>query len=523
MATTLSKKAAIAIGLLFYACNSSPVENLEKSFTLKVEQSSGTSDPIKIDFLWVIDNSTSMCEEQLSLTRSFDQFTSKLEDFFRIDPRVAVTSHDMQCDVNDSSIASAGGVFNTIPASKFPPACFESRVRLCATNSDCANMDCVVRGECDIDDPDCTCEGALGEWSCEGAGRTASCRINPNGTVNTQCTRACQTTEECRAVFDDDSYVCQHTTSSRSGWAGCVRPPRTAECPNEVPPVLDGTTLDYFACAATLGVNQERCFLYEQGLNAALAALDKAGSNAQQAQDFLRDDAYLVLIFISDEDDCSVAPNRTINIEDDRDTCALLPTTEVGGPLAPVGHFVNRFKSLKQDPGRVIVAAIAGDSTLESPAEVAADRSLYVESKGSPKTCYHQSYICLSGNGKADYGARYLELTESFGPNGVFTNICDDEGVGPALEAIADTIINVLNKVCLPRPVLDGLVVERTNADGSKVALTEGSGPGTYSIVEGAEDCVVDGVFMPAIAFGDPPTAGEEIIVTYEGDPQLDR
>ncbi len=60
--------AAAICGLaLLVGCNSVPVSGLEKSFTLVVEQEAGTGDPVKIDFLWVMDNSASMCDEQVSL------------------------------------------------------------------------------------------------------------------------------------------------------------------------------------------------------------------------------------------------------------------------------------------------------------------------------------------------------------------------------------------------------------------------------------------------------------------------
>ncbi|PKN57569.1 MAG: hypothetical protein CVU56_10325 [Deltaproteobacteria bacterium HGW-Deltaproteobacteria-14] len=510
----------VLVGAMFAtlgSCNHEPIKGLERSFTLKVEKRSGTGKPIPIDFLWVVDNSSSMCQEQLSLADSFETFTTQIEAFFQIDPRLAVTSHDVQCAIDNTNVFSSKGVFNTIPATAFPPPCQERRTRRCFADSACANMDCVIRGECDADDTTCTCDGPQGEWTCRHP-NTESCVENPNGTINSECTRHCTTDEECQVLFGDTTYVCQKPSNNQADW-GCIRPPATSTCPTTVPAVLDATNIDLFPCAATVGVNQEKCFKYEQGMNAALMAIDPTGPNAEQARGFLRDDAYLVIIFISDEDDCSVAAGRSIN-EDDYDTCALLPTTDQGGPLVPVGHFINRFKSLKQDPGKVIVAAIGGDSISEDPAEVAADRAAYNSSKADPKVCFHQSFICLSDNGKADFGSRYLELTESFGPNGKFTNICKDEGIAPSLDAIAETILTVLNQICLPKVILDPdqLVVKRVRA-GVETILTIGDGPNSYRIIPTAEACSLDGQALPAIAFGDPPSPGEEITITYQGDP----
>jgi hypothetical protein len=49
----------------------------------------------------------------------------------------------------------------------------------------------------------------------------------------------------------------------------------------------------------------------EQGLKAAWLALDPSGPNAGQSALFLRDDAYLLLVFASDEEDCSIDPAYT--------------------------------------------------------------------------------------------------------------------------------------------------------------------------------------------------------------------
>ncbi len=492
------------------ACNETPISNLEKSFTYKVSTNTGDGNKIKVDFLWVIDNSSSMCQEQVSLTRNFRTFTDQLQTAFDIDPRIAVTTVDSHCEWNNTSVFSSFGKFNQHAASEFPVACKEQRRVPCISDVDCAGLDCDLYPE--------TCTSPEGNWSCEKA-PSQDCITSPNGSINTSCTRSCKTDEECQTLFGDPAFICQKPSAFESN-SGCLRPPDTKSCPDELPPYLDANNLALFPCIASVGVNQERCLKFEQPLRSGLLALDKAGRNADQAKGFLRDDAYLVVIFVSDEEDCSIADNRTVD-EQSYNNCGLLKTTDEGGPLVPVAHYVNRFKALKADPGRVIVAAIAGDSQRSDPAEVELDRQAYFDSRSNPRTCFSKSYICSSSNGIADFGSRFLEFTRSFGPNGTFSNICADQGIGPALAQVADTIVAVINKICLPRPILTGLVVKRVRSTG-EVVLTEGDGPGTYAIVRGAEDCAVDGVIMPAITFGDPPIPGEEIRIEYQGDPQFD-
>lgn len=531
---------AVAVAMLIaglVACNDTPVEGLEKSFTLKVRTDSGTSDPVKIDFLWVVDNSTSMCEEQVALTESFGQFRTTLERFFQIDPQIAVTTHDVQCETNATNIGAARGLFNGTVTTAFPAPCQQRAVYRCTSDSACDQMDCAASGACRVSDDGydtlvdpisssnddgidtctpCLARTDLGEWECREA-QSATCLENPNGTVNSSCRRRCESDAECQSAFNDDLAFCLMPSTNRADW-GCIRPPRTAGCPADLPPVLTGDNIDNFGCLATVGVNQEKCFKYEQGMNAALMALDTNGPNKDQALGFLRDDAYLVIIFVTDEDDCSAVGEIG---EQDYEKCALLETTDTGGPLIPVGHFVNRFKSIKNDPGRVIVAAIAGDSVFGSPADQQADREAFTTSKGDNRTCYQQSFICNSPSGKADYGARYAELTDSFGSFGTFTNICDNAGIGQALDQIAGRIILVLNKLCLPKPILASLVVRRTNPDGSVDVLIEGEGQGTFAVVPGGDECAVDDQQLPALIFGDNPVPGEEIDVEYQGDPQF--
>lgn len=619
MKVVITAFCALSLGAL--GCNSVPVESLEKSFTLKVKQSSGTSEKVKIDFLWVVDNSTSMCEEQVSLTDNFSIFTSSLTTAFQIAPRVAVTTADAQCEPREPSQTSGAvtsqGTFNKYPASGFPPSCYSKKPVPCLSDSDCANN----LGE--------------GDWKCKAAS-SAQCLENPNGSVNSYCWRGCQESQDCIDFYGNPNYVCQKPSGNQDEW-GCLLPPSTDGCPTELPEYLtdlplscddgetcaipsfiddctleatglvcgascqstsdcgegevcwdvggqvkicepedadaaceagaeecgktcstsldcaeglrcrnkgsrqcvpqpktcaDGTTcagtmLDFFNCVATVGVNQTKCFKYEQGLRSAMDALDVGGRQAEQAKRFLRDDAYLVIIFVSDEDDCSVAEGWELS-ESNYDTCNLLPDTDDPSvdtsakrdALVPVSSYINRFKALKGDPSRVIVAAIAGDSEADTAEGVEADRADYLTSKGDKKVCFQQTKICASDVAQADWGSRYLQLTEGFGPNGIFSNICEEEGIGPALQDIADTIIRVVKKVCLPKPVFEGTEVLVTKTvDGVTKTLQEGTGEEDYQIVPGGDDCQIGDQQMPAIVFTNPPQPGEEIDITYRGDP----
>ena len=645
------------------ACDSVPVHGLRQSFTMTVDKRTGDSESIKIDFLWVVDNSTSMCQEQVNLTDNFNAFSSTIRAFSdNFDARVAVATVDVQCDDENLDIAATKGEFSNRPAISFAPPCQARVVMPCQSDTDCVDVDCKVFGH--------DCGGEQAPWSCMNY-HSLKCITTPNGSETTECVRRCVTDEECQALFGDKRYFCHQPSTNQADW-GCMLPPQTqglscklaeeadglcdcsgdgyectralrscpysfgvpaktpagcdknhyhrvnfACCPGDMsfaedappcesldvdfgagncmteeewkqfgatkcgeaglgfvedpttvlPRYLDAHQLGLFQCLATVGVNQNKCYKYEQGLRAALMALDPTGPNASQAAGFLRDDAYLVIVFVTDEDDCSVPDNRSIP-EGFHDRCAFRKTVDQGGELVPVGHYVNLYKSLKRDPSSVIVAAIAGDAVVPDFEDMTeADKAYFVDpqnptdeeleaykvpirqdfvaAKDNPTTCYQKSYVCLSGAGRADWGQRYQQLTEGFGPNGIFENICSPAGIQPALEKIAKQIVRVISKVCLPADVLgkpeDSLVVRKwtTSCDPAPCAdgytcevygsgatmrcvktLTandhQGDSADEYELVPGGSECVL------ALSFGDaPPTSGQEITLTYLGDPKL--
>ncbi|MFT7624059.1 MAG: hypothetical protein ACI9WU_003245 [Myxococcota bacterium] len=301
-------------------------------------------------------------------------------------------------------------------------------------------------------------------------------------TDNTGCvlrpaTSGCPDTAEVKSLliqgagFDPNRGVCADLKTKCDVGTNCND---GGPC-HERPPYLTPTTADdLFNCIGVVGAEQHNNANLEQGLNAAIYALDKEGINAMQAKQFLRDDAYLVIVFVSDEDDCSVDDNMELKKEQ-YGTCTCQPDSTQGGKLRPVNEAVNRIKALKNDPGRVLVAAIVGDSTATEEGAITEDRTAYFESKCSQ--CQNPSdqhpllfntYVCESGAGKADYGKRYVEFVQRFGKNGILTNICDDAGIAPALDTIADRIIRVFTKICLPRPIESNqsLVVNKLGPQG---------------------------------------------------------
>ncbi len=706
---------AAAVVAVLAACNEVPVRNLTTTYQVQIQELRDRGKPAKLDVLWVIDDSPSMCQEQQSLASSFRTFLEVFQRFTSIDMRVAVTSTNVCAPDPRNPGIEVRGKFLYSPATAFPPDCVQTRAMRCLGNDDCrkanlpdaANWSCVtasaqnlytcdvppdveietgkpdgyagdvlrtVQSECryrcdrasdparcarvfgssdgcavsgqDKDHPsmcqggtcgaeacvsnpllqssvDCAtacrgntcgpvCESLLGDvvscqsrcsaadgacedvcravsktgecadvcasgWSCQerceaylhdAAKCAAACAPGPGAECRSICGTqfpnqdflcflSCDSqyncTDRCIAEFGEPTYRCLAPGGDVSA-SGCMQPPPTAFCPRNGPKILDLAVADQwlkswieggwaghpdwdpawknlplgaseaefnaretarqkvfeqlFICMATIGADQVVCGNQEQGLRAAWMALDPEGENADQAEQFLRDDAYLLVVVVSDEDDCS-APDRcdrrdqfTGQVLTDvqcvlaesvpqcaclRDENGCLPGQDpargecdpskclVNGrfvrgncPLYSADSFVNKLRTLKRDPAQVVFAAITGDIVTDANGNVLQTNDLYqvndvealigryFECKcdkfplKSPKT-----YGCLSSFGKADLGVRYGRVARSFGLGryGQLANICKEEGIGDSLEEIANLVVPLLTKVCLPRPM----------------------------------------------------------------------
>ena len=643
----------VIVVLALSACNELPLYNLVNSFSIEVRELTKNDKPIKLDFLWVIDNSSSMCQEQASLTRSFVSFVDLLDSYLNVDINLAVTT---------TNVILGQGRFSNQPATIYPNACAEAKVHACATNNDCTDV--------------------FGSgWQCDPPkGPGGSLRLyNKNRSLNSSCVYTCQSSGECCEKFcymdecgddltcavqmcGDPEGSCTQTCVAPGGGTntdkGCVAQPATQACPSSgVPSVLTDKSLDLFPCIATVGADQSPFANLESGLKAAWMALDPDGMRAEQSLGFLREDSYLIVVFISDEDDCSIdedfcspsfdcesnsdCPGYTrcqgglccgIVKKDYYNTCALLgeykgkahhscaydlscrdcetdgdcdegwhckgdkkcrpyiygfntlasfqqPSGTPLFALAPVSKYYSQLRSLKADPAKVLVAAIVGDALVqkgdqksliseecigdeklercqdyeaaksmesarckEDPAadgceaylliKQACARECYVASKGDhTNPLAKSSYACTSPFGTADWGNRYIRLAEMFGPNGVVSNICAEEGISPALETVAELIIMRVTKVCLPRQVKEGerITVTRRfeSSDGELIneKLHEGE-DADYTIEFPTQDCCISDEktgrctgTLTALIFNEVLDPSWEIEMKYEAEP----
>lgn len=216
-----------------------------------------------------------------------------------------------------------------------------------------------------------------------------------------------------------------------------------------------GALEESFACIAELGV--QGC-AFEQPLESMRRALD--GSNSQNSG-FLRLDAYLAVVILSDEDDCSVEDVGLFNADSSLDTIdsslgflSSFRCFEFGVVCQPdtprvpgersncearddsqfmydVGEYVDFLKSLKNNPNNVLVASIVGPSI---PVRV-------LTGDVGPRL----NSSCLSGDDQASPAVRLAEFLDGFPQRNIATSICDND-LSMALVQIADLLVEMMGK-----------------------------------------------------------------------------
>lgn len=150
-----------------------------------------------------------------------------------------------------------------------------------------------------------------------------------------------------------------------------------------------------FQCRAKVGTGGSSIEMPLQTTKLALNDRVADGTNAG----FLRDDALLAIIVLTDEDDCSRDDN---NFTIQNDVCSTMQGVK------PIAEYKQMLDTVAKGAGRWATAVIAGATA------------------------------CESGFGKAVEAKRLKEFVGMAGKNGTFSSICDGDLSG-ALEKALDT------------------------------------------------------------------------------------
>jgi hypothetical protein len=255
-----------------------------------------------------------------------------------------------------------------------------------------------------------------------------------------------------------------------------------------------GALEDTFSCMAALW--ESGCG-FEQQFASILRALGADGQPApQENQGFLRPDAYLAIVLITNEDDCSATPGVPLfdvisnphiasqlgppanfrcnefghlcndgsgnwvhprrNAPND-DASAMVAYSECRsndqeGYLLSAVDTANRIKALKSDPSQVIVASIQGPPTpytVSWAARTPPDTSCGAASCPWPAIAHS---CTASDESFADPGVRTAAFVTEFGANGLVLPICASS-FAPSLDRIAELINASLQPPCIQQRV----------------------------------------------------------------------
>jgi hypothetical protein len=295
-----------------------------------------------------------------------------------------------------------------------------------------------------------------------------------------------------------------------------------------------GNLADVFTCIAALG--ESGCG-FERPFAAITRALGVDGRPAPlENQGFLRPDAYLAIVLITNEDDCSAhpgvalydvvnnsnlasplgppsnfrcnefghlcggaRPNRHAPNNSTADTVSYADCTSNDADefLLSVRETADRLKALKADDGQVMVAAIAGPS---SPYTVTWREPSFPDTSCGAASCPWPviGHACTGADGNfADPAIRINELVGAFGANGLSLSICAGD-YSPALASIAGDIVQYVNQPCIRGTVAlqpgttraDCTVTD--NATGTSIpscADTGGTGPCWHLETRAGQTC----------------------------------
>lgn len=259
---------------------------------------------------------------------------------------------------------------------------------------------------------------------------------------------------------------------------------------------------------------------YRRGLAAMRQALGSDLWNSYNAG-FIREDAPLAVIFISDGEDCGepgdvsegipgvgekicsyaakgVGPDGSTFHPDDPDRKPYL--------LTPVEEYYDFLLELKDNrEGMVKFAAIVGVNDFEGPAGTTIEYESSDPNAGVLPVCSVPE--CTGGNCEALPGTRAIQLAQMFGigNNGMVDTICQED--------FSNRMINLGNFVVCPRefrlaekpldPALVGILINEEQVPRYSCSITdrfeECSGPGDTSCSQGS--CVATWIYC---RLGDP-------------------
>lgn len=235
-----------------------------------------------------------------------------------------------------------------------------------------------------------------------------------------------------------------------------------------------------FACIATLGTNG--CG-FEQQFKAMEKATTVNAAFGGCNQNFLRPTSLLALIWVSDEEDCSVRPDHTEMFDQDRVDLGHLNIRCYLHPdyVIDVNDYLTAFRALRSadDQNKIVLGMIVGVPQ-DAPACMGSGDELEgclgvpaMQEAIDPAMPTQLIPSCNTTMGFAFPPRRYVQLAQAFGSNAVVDSICKDDW-RDAISAITEKLVERLPSTCFPRALsfdqtlcrADCKVIETLQDDG---------------------------------------------------------
>jgi hypothetical protein len=274
------------------------------------------------------------------------------------------------------------------------------------------------------------------------------------GVVSTDMGTGGYSVETCFDPVDGDDGILQHTPNPSVAGCDSSYPSYLsyiAEPPGSV--AVDELSRD-FGCIATLGI--DGCG-FEQQLEAGKRALvdHRDGANAG----FLRPDSLVVVLTVTDEEDCSVTEGGE-RIFDTMD-CTLghlcLRCFHHPELMEPVESYIGALRALRTDPDRLLAAFLVGvplhEDCLGRGSEIPyCLQHAAMMSTVDPVSMTRLVPSCVTPTGEAYPPRRMVEVARALGESAYVSSICTDD-FRPAMEDLADMILEKIGPVA-PIPPL---------------------------------------------------------------------
>ncbi len=236
-----------------------------------------------------------------------------------------------------------------------------------------------------------------------------------------------------------------------------------------------GTLASVVGCLTQLG--DSGCGFEHQLESTRQALIKSSRTDDPDNAGFLRDDAYLAIIMLTNEDDCSVPAdsqlfNTSVASVNDRPplgglwsyrcnefghvcdqpmphfatglpmtltNCRSAETSDGLYHLTPVADFVSFLLQLKRDPNQVFVAALTGP-----PQPYTVHARTAELPNGSTEMQPEIVHSCTTADGSyADPAVRLGQFIGSFGPNGTFESLCADD-LGASVTRVAQKLVGAM-------------------------------------------------------------------------------